>query len=67
MPPFNWTSDQFAISDVPSSSSSSAAAAAEVRRLEDEDEEVSKKLRAKIASHPLYPQLLDAYIACQKV
>ncbi|KAJ6358817.1 hypothetical protein OIU76_000533 [Salix suchowensis] len=31
------------------------------------EEEVSSAIRAKIASHPLYPKLLEAYIDCQKV
>ncbi|KAK6276665.1 hypothetical protein POUND7_006374 [Theobroma cacao] len=31
------------------------------------EEEVSSAIRAKIASHPLYPKLLQAYIDCQKV
>ncbi|GMY14876.1 homeobox protein knotted-1-like 6 [Fagus crenata] len=31
------------------------------------DDEVSGAIRAKIASHPLYPKLLQAYIDCQKV
>ncbi|KAF9671617.1 hypothetical protein SADUNF_Sadunf12G0066100 [Salix dunnii] len=31
------------------------------------EEEVSCAIRAKIASHPLYPKLLEAYIDCQKV
>ena len=30
-------------------------------------EEVSSAIRAKIATHPLYPKLLHAYIECQKV
>lgn len=30
-------------------------------------EEVSCEMNAKIASHPLYPKLLQAYIDCQKV
>lgn len=30
-------------------------------------EEVSGATRAKIASHPLYPKLVQAYIDCQKV
>ncbi|KAI3467554.1 hypothetical protein Pfo_024217 [Paulownia fortunei] len=33
----------------------------------DEDEEASSVIKAKIASHPSYPKLLDAYINCQKV
>ncbi|KAL5813850.1 hypothetical protein ACOSQ4_024491 [Xanthoceras sorbifolium] len=31
------------------------------------EEEVSSAIRAKIASHPLYPKMLEAYIDCQKV
>ncbi|XVE57163.1 hypothetical protein DITRI_Ditri04bG0069900 [Diplodiscus trichospermus] len=31
------------------------------------EEEVSSAIRAKIASHPLYPKLLQAYIDCRKV
>ncbi|EEF51975.1 homeobox protein knotted-1-like 6 isoform X2 [Ricinus communis] len=31
------------------------------------EEEVSSAIRAKIAAHPLYPKLLQAYIDCQKV
>ncbi|XP_050225437.1 homeobox protein knotted-1-like 6 [Mercurialis annua] len=31
------------------------------------EEEVSSAIRAKIASHPLYPKLLQSYIDCQKV
>ncbi|KAL6311984.1 hypothetical protein AAG906_011624 [Vitis piasezkii] len=30
-------------------------------------DEVSSAIRAKIATHPLYPKLLHAYIKCQKV
>ena len=30
-------------------------------------EEVSNAIRAKIATHPLYPKLIHAYIECQKV
>ncbi|XP_054805393.1 homeobox protein knotted-1-like 6 isoform X2 [Prosopis cineraria] len=50
------------ISDAPSS------VMAEVQRVEAGlEEDVSKKLRAKIFFHPLYPKLLDAYVECQKV
>ncbi|KAF5807096.1 putative transcription factor Homeodomain-TALE-KNOX family [Helianthus annuus] len=35
--------------------------------LGEETEEFSSANRAKIVSHPLYPRLLQAYIACQKV
>jgi len=31
------------------------------------EDEVSDSTRAKIASHPLCPKLLQAYINCQKV
>ncbi|KAL1810339.1 hypothetical protein DCAR_0730028 [Daucus carota subsp. sativus] len=31
------------------------------------EDEVSSAIRAKIASHPLYPKLLQAYMDCQKV
>ncbi|XP_024976353.1 homeobox protein knotted-1-like 2 [Cynara cardunculus var. scolymus] len=34
---------------------------------EELDEDLSSENRAKIMSHPLYPKLLQAYIACQKV
>lgn len=34
---------------------------------EEDKEDVSKALRAKVASHPLFPQLLHAYIDCHKV
>lgn len=32
-----------------------------------EVEDVSTVIKAKIASHPCYPRLLEAYIDCQKV
>ncbi|KAL2543219.1 Homeobox protein knotted-1-like 6 [Abeliophyllum distichum] len=34
---------------------------------DDQDEQGSSLIKAKIASHPSYPKLLDAYIDCQKV
>ncbi|XP_051122596.1 homeobox protein knotted-1-like 6 [Andrographis paniculata] len=34
---------------------------------DDRDEEASTVIKAKIASHPSYPRLLEAYIDCQKV
>ncbi|KAK3041826.1 hypothetical protein RJ639_000342 [Escallonia herrerae] len=34
---------------------------------DDDEEGASSVIKAKIASHPSYPKLLDAYIACQKV
>ncbi|KZV17814.1 homeobox protein knotted-1-like 6 [Dorcoceras hygrometricum] len=38
------------------------------REGDDENEQAdSRALKAKIASHPSYPKLLDAYIDCQKV
>ncbi|KAJ4960621.1 hypothetical protein NE237_020531 [Protea cynaroides] len=33
----------------------------------DHEEEMSRVIKAKIASHPCYPRLLQAYIDCQKV
>lgn len=33
----------------------------------DGEDDDSRSIRAKIASHPLYPKLLEAYIECQKV
>lgn len=33
----------------------------------ESDEHASSLIKAKIASHPSYPKLLDAYIDCQKV
>ncbi|KAH9776240.1 homeobox protein knotted-1-like 6 [Citrus sinensis] len=57
-----------------SSSSSDAAsslmvAVAEIQRnnTTSSEEQVSSAIRAQIASHPLYPKLLQAYIDCQKV
>ncbi|KAG9160557.1 hypothetical protein Leryth_020714, partial [Lithospermum erythrorhizon] len=34
---------------------------------EDDDDEGYSLMKAKIASHPSYPKLLDAYIDCRKV
>lgn len=39
----------------------------EIQRAGGSAEEVSSAIRAKIASHPLYPTLLQAYIDCYKV
>lgn len=39
--------------------------AAEIQR--DEQHNMSTLIKAKIASHPCYPRLLQAYIDCQKV
>lgn len=43
--------------------SEAASIAPEIRREED----MSCVIKAKIASHPSYPRLLQAYIDCQKV
>ncbi|KAI9125243.1 hypothetical protein K1719_003859 [Acacia pycnantha] len=43
----------------------SGAAALEFRRQEDDDS--YSVIKAKIASHPHYPRLIQAYIDCQKV
>lgn len=37
------------------------------RLAEELEEELSIENRSKIKAHPLYPKLLQAYIACQKV
>lgn len=51
-------------SDEPFSAASEAASIApEIQREED----ISSMIKAKIASHPCYPRLLQAYIDCQKV
>lgn len=50
--------------------SSAVSDAASDMAVEVEEESVSKEAaaaRAKIAAHPLYPKLLQAYIDCQKV
>ncbi|XP_028769945.1 homeobox protein knotted-1-like 6 [Neltuma alba] len=73
--PVSWASSIGPEQLAQSISSSSAVDApsslmVKVQRVEarlDEDEQDSKKLRAKIFCHPLYPKLLDAYIDCQKV
>lgn len=43
--------------------SEAASFTPEIRR----DEDMSSAIKAKIASHPRYPRLLQAYIDCQKV
>lgn len=50
-----------------SSVSDAASMVAEMQRGGSSEEELSSVIRAKIASHPLYPKLLEAYIDCQKV
>ncbi|GAB2280491.1 Homeobox protein knotted-1-like 6 [Dionaea muscipula] len=53
-----------------SASTSSAAPGRRIRRRDGHvvvDEDVPSAIKAKIASHPLYPRLLQAYIDCQKV
>ncbi|CAL5361988.1 hypothetical protein CsSME_00053208 [Camellia sinensis var. sinensis] len=52
-----------AFSDAPTMVSQLGRSASE----EEEEEEVSSAIRAKVASHPLYPKLLEAFIDCQKV
>lgn len=46
--------------------SDDASMVAQIQRVGSE-EDVSSAIRAKIASHPFYPKLLQAYIDCQKV
>jgi hypothetical protein len=58
--------DRLLSGSVSSVVSDAASMVAEIQRGGSE-EEVSGATRAKIASHPLYPKLLQAYIDCQKV
>lgn len=48
----------------PGSVISDATISPEIR---DNGDEISSIIKAKIASHPRYPRLLEAYIDCQKV
>ncbi|KAK1363126.1 homeobox protein knotted-1-like 6 [Heracleum sosnowskyi] len=54
-------------------SSSAISDAASIQRCRNNststgsEDELSNAIRAKIASHPLYPKLLQAYMDCQKV
>ncbi|KAJ8771803.1 hypothetical protein K2173_026980 [Erythroxylum novogranatense] len=50
-----------------SSVSDSTSPVAEIQKGLTSEEEVSSAIRARIASHPLYPKLLEAYIDTQKV
>uniref|UniRef100_A0A5B7AQQ0 Putative homeobox protein knotted-1-like 6 n=1 Tax=Davidia involucrata TaxID=16924 RepID=A0A5B7AQQ0_DAVIN len=47
--------------------SDAASVVAEIQRSTGSQGEISTAIRTKISSHPLYPQLLQAYIDCQKV
>ncbi|XP_048138495.1 homeobox protein knotted-1-like 6 isoform X3 [Rhodamnia argentea] len=58
---------------VPGSSAASDAGSCMVAVADDGEEEeddvgddVSRTLRAKVAAHPLYPKLLEAYVDCHK-
>ncbi|KAE8124257.1 hypothetical protein FH972_019159 [Carpinus fangiana] len=57
--------DRLLSGSVSSVVSDAASMVAEIQR-GGAEEEVSGATRAKIASHPLYPKLLQAYIDCQK-
>lgn len=50
-----------------SSSAISDAASIQRNNSTGSEDDISSAIRAKIASHPLYPKLLQAYIDCQKV
>ncbi|XP_022134695.1 homeobox protein knotted-1-like 6 isoform X2 [Momordica charantia] len=50
-----------------SSAASDAALMVEIQRARAVEEESAAAIRAKIASHPLYPKLLEAFVDCQKV
>lgn len=73
--PAVYGSDQIGSGNNSSSSSDAASslmvavAVAEIQRNNTitSEEQVSNAIRAQIASHPLYPKLLQAYIDCQKV
>ncbi|KAJ8753491.1 hypothetical protein K2173_022732 [Erythroxylum novogranatense] len=62
-PVFGSSEQMFSCSSV----SDSASPVAEIQKSGMLQEEVSSTIRTKIASHPLYPKLLEAYIDCQKV
>ncbi|KAF3437000.1 hypothetical protein FNV43_RR19753 [Rhamnella rubrinervis] len=64
IPPFG--SDPLFSGSSSAAVSDEASMVAEIQRGGSADE-VSRAIRAKIASHPLYPKLLEAYIDCQKV
>lgn len=49
------------------SAASAISEAASVTREIQREEDMSSAIKAKIASHPRYPRLLQAYIDCQKV
>ncbi|KAK0572970.1 hypothetical protein LWI29_001136 [Acer saccharum] len=46
---------------------SAASAITEAAPINQREEDMSSIIKAKIASHPSYPRLLEAYIDCQKV
>ncbi|KAK3223397.1 hypothetical protein Dsin_010422 [Dipteronia sinensis] len=46
---------------------SAASALSEAAPINQREEDMSSIIKAKIASHPSYPRLLEAYIDCQKV
>lgn len=58
--------DRLLSGSVSSVETDAASMAAEIQR-GGSGEEVYGATRAKIASHPLYPKLLQAYIDCHKV
>lgn len=50
-----------------SAASDAALMAVEIQTERVSEEESPGAIRAKIASHPLYPKLVDAFVDCQKV
>ncbi|OIV98203.1 hypothetical protein TanjilG_28716 [Lupinus angustifolius] len=71
-PPLPETSLNFISSDLQfvgssSSSSSDEVSSNAVFQQKELEKDVIVSLRAKVASHPLFPQLLHAYIDCHKV
>ncbi|XP_038878657.1 homeobox protein knotted-1-like 6 [Benincasa hispida] len=52
---------------VSSAAYDTAEVAAEIETPRANSEESAGEIKAKIASHPLYPKLVDAFVNCQKV
>lgn len=68
-PPMMFGSDDVQLSSEAANSENHQIRGSCSRRddTEDDDEDASNIIKAKIVSHPYYPKLLRAYIDCQKV
>lgn len=65
---YGYHSSAFGLSGSSPGISDADSVIAEIPRAGFEDDQVSSTaIRAKIASHPLYPKLLQAHIDCHKV